>query len=88
MRRGAQGVRLIRLDEGERVFAVAAFDEGASEDAPEGSVNTSGEAPKEFHSEEVPSSLEEVDDEDELFEEEFDDEEELEDDLASDSDEE
>lgn len=32
MRRGAQGVRLIRLGEGERVFAVAAFDENASED--------------------------------------------------------
>jgi len=32
MRRGAQGVRLIRLDEGQRVFAVASFDESLEEE--------------------------------------------------------
>ena len=32
MRRGAQGVRLIRLGEGERVFTVAAFDEGVADE--------------------------------------------------------
>ncbi len=33
MRRGAQGVRLIRLDEGQRVFAVASFDESVEDES-------------------------------------------------------
>jgi DNA gyrase subunit A len=36
MRRGAQGVRLIRLDKGQRVVAIAEFDETASDEAGEG----------------------------------------------------
>ncbi len=32
MRRGAQGVRLIRLDAGQKVFAVASFDEGVADE--------------------------------------------------------
>ena len=90
MRRGAQGVRLIRLGEGERVFAVTAFDEGVTEEAEATPVaGGSTEAPKEFHGEHVPAPDEDdVLSEDEEFADDEDELEELEDDLADDSDEE
>jgi len=47
MRRGAQGVRLIRLDAGQRVFAVASFDEGSAEESEVGVALVPGAGPVE-----------------------------------------
>ncbi len=47
MRRGAQGVRLIRLDAGQRVFAVASFDESSADESETGVELVTGAGPVE-----------------------------------------